>query len=102
MVPLLERLFAREQLGDTCYMWWDFFRSFSKKRDAKVNEAILLAMERVLLLPSNECRAAALHGLGHLRHPPKSRVIRKFLRSHPELDEEWRSFAVAAIAGELL
>lgn len=102
MVPLFELLFARDQVGDTCYMWWDFFRSFSKKRDAKVNEAMLLAMERILSLPSSECQVAALHGLGHLRHPRKSRVIRRFLRAHPELDEQWRSFASAAIVGRVL
>jgi len=102
MVPLFKRMFIKEQLGDTCYMWWDFFRNFRDKQDTKVKQAMLTAMEQILLLPSDDCRAAALHGLGHLRHPRKQRVIRKFLRSHPELDEEWRSFAVAAIAGRVL
>jgi hypothetical protein len=102
MAPLFKQLFVREQLEDTCYMWWDFFRSFSKKQDIKVKETMLLVMERILLLPSHECRAAALHGLGHLRHPRKLQVIRKFLRSHPELDDKWQSFAAAAIRGKVL
>ena len=101
MVSLFERLFIKEQLHDTCYMWWDFFRNFRKKQDLKVKETMLRAMEQILLSPSEDCRAAALHGLGHLRHPPKAQVIKKFLRSHPELSDECRSFAAAAITGRV-
>ena len=102
MVPLYERMFIKEPLGFTCNMWWDCINNFRSKQDPKVKEMMLLAMERILLLPSKDCWGAALHGLGHLKHPRKAKVIRKFLHNHPELNEEWQAYATAAITGKIL
>lgn len=52
MALLFERLFTKEPLGFTCFMWWDYFRAPAHgKKDPKVKEAMLLAMERILRLP---------------------------------------------------
>ena len=45
----------------------------------------------ILALESENCRAAALHGLGHLRHPKTEEAISEYIHRHPSLSEEARA-----------
>ncbi|HEY6330223.1 MAG TPA: hypothetical protein VI756_12865 [Blastocatellia bacterium] len=106
MVTLFERLFTREPLSeplvDTCKMWWDIFRYFGDDPDQKVVNEMCLALKEILQMDSLDCQIGALHGLGHLDHPGKQDLINHYLRSHPDLPEEIRSYALASIEGNVL
>ena len=52
-------------------------------------------------IDSLACQLAALHGLGHLRHPATESAITKYLERNPDLSEQNRKFALACIAGEI-
>ena len=86
MVPLFEKFFSRNPLGDTCYMWWDALRYFGDDGEERVVDEIFLALKKTLFLDSLDCQGAALHGLGHLDHSEKRSVINKYLKEHPDLD----------------
>lgn len=102
MVNVFDRLFSRNSFGEACFMWWDHLRDFDKDPDPEISEAILEALTQILNIDSADCQISALHGLGHLKHPKKKRLIETFLRSHPELDEEKRSYAQAAMQDAIL
>lgn len=103
MVNVFERLFSKQTYSEACYMWWDYLRNSEKNDpDPKVKEAMLEALTQILNIDSADCQISALHGLGHLKHPEKPRLIEKFLASHPELDEETRAYAQAAMRDAIL
>jgi hypothetical protein len=102
MTSLFEHLFIKDALEDTCFMWWDFFRTFADKPDPAVQQVMLEVMAEIIRLPSEDCWGAALHGLGHLDHPGKRAVIEAFMEEHPELDAGWHRYAGAAIEGKVL
>jgi hypothetical protein len=102
MVNVFERLFKNASYSDACYMWWDHLRYFGKNPDPKVKEAMLKALSQILEIDSQNCQISALHGLGHIKHSEKSKVIEEFLNSHPELDEKTKSYAKAAMKGRVL
>ena len=102
MVELFKRVYAHENVGLSCHMWWDGMRYFGHDPDPRVKDALLEAMSAILAIDSEACWGSALHGLGHLDHEGKADVIRGFLQRHPELDGELRSYAQAAICGEVL
>jgi len=58
-------------------------------------------LSKLLELESVSCRIDALHGLNHLAHPGKERLIRQYLDRHAGLDEDHRLYAEKAIAGVL-
>jgi hypothetical protein len=100
-VALSQRIFAREPCDDACLMWWDWL-IFSRHMDAQERDAVLSALTGILTIPSVDCWQSALHGLGHLDHPGKQAVIERFLGDHPDLSDEGRAYALAAIDGEVL
>jgi hypothetical protein len=102
MYNLFDRFFVDEQLGDTAGMWWDFFRAFGERPDPDVVSFMFETLCKLLEHPSLVCCGAALHGLGHLPHPAKEAPIRAFLARRTDLDNDWRRYAEAAIAGEVL
>jgi hypothetical protein len=102
MVPLFDRFFAQKPLGNTCHMWWDLFRYFGDDRDQRVVNEMYLALKKILLMDSIDCQGAALHGLGHIDHPKKTELINRYLRAHPDLDPDHRSYALACIEGKVL
>lgn len=56
-----------------------------------------------LAAPSRLCQLSALHGLNHLQTPVAEEVVLNFLRDQaPDLDEELRLVADAALAHGLL
>jgi hypothetical protein len=83
-------------------MWWDLLRNFDDERDAKVKDAMLAALSRILQLDSPHCHLSALHGLGHLEHDGKREIIERFLETNPRLDEEMKAYAAAAIESRVL
>jgi hypothetical protein len=103
MVPLAEQLFARDPLGETAGMWWNWLRYFGPRpADSGVKDTLLDVLTQILQIPSSRCWGSALHGLGHLEHPGKRAVIEAFLTAHPELDDDWRAYASSAVRGEVL
>jgi hypothetical protein len=101
MVGVFEQMFIQNPIEDACYMWWDLLRDFSDDQDPKTKEAMLVALSQILKLDSIDCQVSALHGLGHLEHSGKRKVIEQFLAT-PNLDDEMRNYATAAIEGKVL
>jgi len=81
------------------YMWWDtiaekFWRSagqegtirFSPADDEhrQLQGAILETLLRILQLGERRCEFAALHGLGHLRHPDGVKAIQVYIVKHAD------------------
>lgn len=102
MYYLFERLFAKDSLDDTCFMWFDFFRSFSEKEDPQIQEELLHTLTRIISLDNEDCRLSALHGLGHLNHPARQSIIQEFLHRHQNLEDEIREYAEQALLGNIL
>jgi len=102
MVNVFEKLFTKTPLGETYFMWWDLFRTFEENPDEKVNDAKFESLSQILNLNSIHCQKSALHGLGHSTHPQKAEIIRRFLEEHPDIDDEMKSYALAAINGTVL
>ena len=103
MVNVFEQLFVKNPLGETCYMWWDLLDEFRGEDDPdpRIRDAMLESLSRVLQIESHNCQVSALHGLGHLSHRDKKKVIEEFLRLHPNIDEKTEQYARAAIAGKM-
>lgn len=102
MVRVFEQMFMQNPIENVCFMWWDLLRDFSDDQDSKTKEAILTALSQILKLDSLYCQKSALHGLGHLEHDGKRKVIEQFLKTHPNLDEQTKIYAAAAIEGKVL
>lgn len=104
MVDLFASFFAANPLGTTCFMWWDCLVGDLCEGDSTsiLHGAIFQALCRILQLKSPICQVSALHGLGHLEHPGKGRVIREYLIRNPRLDAETRRYARDAAAGKVL
>lgn len=102
MVGVFEQMFIQNPIEDACYMWWDLLRDFSDDQDPKTKDAMLAALSQILKLDSIDCQVSALHGLGHLEHSGKRKVIEQFLEAQPNLDDEMRDYATAAMKGRVL
>lgn len=102
MVGVFEQMFVQNPIEDACYMWWDLLRDFSDDQDPKTKEAMLAALSQILKLDSPDCQTSALHGLGHLEHNGKRKVIEQFLEARPNIDDEMKSYATAAMEGKVL
>jgi len=102
-MPLMFREFLIDHPLDTsCFMWWDMLRPFGESPDPAIVSTMSLALDQVLPLPSRHCQLSALHGLGHLNHESKERIIRSYLSTNPDIDDELRQYAEHAIAGTVL
>jgi hypothetical protein len=75
--------------------------SLDPMEDRRVQEAMFSALTKILAIDSLSCQLAALHGLGHLRHPNTETAIRTYLARSPTLAEDHRRFAVACITGDM-
>ena len=67
-----------------------------------IRNAFLAAYSRMLHHPSPVARYAALHGLGHLKHPLRSQVIASFVERYPNLTPAQRGYAARASRGTVL
>jgi hypothetical protein len=107
------RLNDTNPLDQTCYMLWhlvvrdansaehDPDGSFRIFRNPEIDKAFLDTLARILAMPSIACQQSALHGLGHLVEDAKlgSNVIQKYLDDHPNLRDDLRKYAQAALVG---
>jgi len=109
-VDLYRRFFAYDVLDTSAHMFWDALaygycvptrHPESDAEDRRVQKAMFAALQQILGIDSLACQLAALHGLGHLRHPETESTTTKYLERNPELSEEHRKFALACIAGEI-
>ena len=113
MYTLFAKLFAQNPLFTSSFMWWDSeFRDFGCPHEVphrdndeseaqRLHQAMFETLTAILQLDSLDCKAAALHGLGHLQHSDTEKVIKAFLAAHPEL-VDWQGYALAAIEGDIL
>lgn len=109
-VDLYRRLFAHDALDTSAHMFWDALaygysvptrHPESDAEHRRVQNAMFAALQQILRIDSLACQLAALHGLGHLRHPETESAITKYLERNPDLSEENRKFALACITGEI-
>jgi hypothetical protein len=103
-------------LNHMCDMLWDLVvcdantaelnpdGTFRIVRDSEIDKEILETLARILALPSVACQQSALHGLGHLVREAKlgSDVIQQYLDTHPNLRDDLREYAQAALVGGVL
>ena len=102
MVGPFQSIFMEIPEQDSCNMWWDLLRDFQEKRDMRVTDAMFRALNDILQSPTLACQVSALHGLGHIEHIDKRKVIEEYLHHSENLDNETRDYAFAAIKGEVL
>ena len=109
MYNLYERFFLKEPLETSSHMRWDALAfdwdcdNRSRENggeDELMQDVMFETLGHILILPSETCQAAALHGLGHLHHPKTKKVIERFL-SHP-VSPELHDYALAASRFEVL
>ena len=105
MFHLFQKLFAVVTLETSPNMWWDSLaynwhcgnRARSNGgEDERMQDVIFETLEKILALPSLECQAAALHGLGHLHHPATQQLIERYIQGNEKIDAELRDYALAA------
>ena len=78
-----------------------FVRKDPADRQA-IRNAFLATYSRMLHHPSPVAKYAALHGLGHLKHPLRSQVIASYLERYPSLTPDQRGYAARAARGNVL
>lgn len=109
-VDLYRQLFAHDPLDTSAYMFWDALaygycvptrHPESDVEDSRVQGAMFAALQQILAIDSVPCQLAALHGLGHLRHPNTEHVICLYLERNPILTTAHRSYALACITGDI-
>ena len=105
MSELFGRLFAKESLEQSVAMWWDSlcyeWHCGNRDRnrggeDRLMQDVIFEVLSGLLKSDSETCQGAALHGLGHLRHPETKALIDSYLAQHPSLSQPARAYALAA------
>ncbi len=106
---LYKHFFAIDALEHSASMWWDSVildyrldSSLAAEEDTTIQNTIFETLSHILNLDSLCCRGAALHGLGHLRHPKTTDLIHNYLDTHPELDEGIRGYALTCITGHIM
>lgn len=112
MYFLYENLFAKDPLETSSNMWWDSlafdFRDggprdpANNNEDKRIQNAMFSTLIKILSIKSEACQGAALHGLGHLRHPKTAGVINDFIRRNKHLTDEQVAYAKACITGEIM
>ena len=104
-------LFLDEPWGTAPFMLWDILLDrfwsgeddelpLSRAQERPVRDTFFRTLSRILALPSPECQHAALHGLGHLRHPDTAAVVAEYLAAQPQLDPDLREYAERVRDGE--
>ncbi|HEX2906814.1 MAG TPA: hypothetical protein VHO69_08140 [Phototrophicaceae bacterium] len=115
---LFAKLLSKTPYDSVGYMWWDAGygrcggkwrggtlikeRTMTDEDHKRLYQVYFETMVSVLQLPSRPCQTAAIHGLGHSKHPDKERVLRQYLADHPDLSDRSRSYVMEAIKGEIL
>ncbi len=110
MYDLYGNVFIKDPLMYTCDMWWDsfaysFFRINPKENveHQRIQDAMFHTLQKILLLDSVDCQSAALHGLGHLRHPDTAKIINNYiLKNRTSLSDDKIAYAEACITGDIM
>lgn len=111
MEQLFGRLFVNNGLETAVEMWWDSLaydwhcenRCRDKGgEDRQMQDVMFETLGKILEQPSPICQGSALHGLGHLHHPETEKLISSFLQRHSNIDENMRSYALAAAKFEVM
>lgn len=108
MFDLFQQLFAADPLESSAQMWWDSLcydwtmgLRENRGEDLMLQNVMFQTLAKILDLDSEPCQQAALHGLGHLRHPDTEGLIQRFIDRHPQLPAEQRAYALAAAKFEV-
>lgn len=111
MFHLYELLFSEVSLDTAAEMWWDSlaydWHSGIRARanggeDQLMQDVMFKTLSKILHLSSEECQAAALHGLGHLHHPDTGALVAAYLAQRPEIDSDLKEYALAAARFEVM
>lgn len=110
MYFLYRDFYSVKPLEHSCNMWWDglafcFFRidTKSSEHDRRIQQAMFDTLQKILLLDSTACQFAALHGLGHLRHPDTAVPINAYIeRNRKRLSRHQLRYAKGCIAGDIM
>ncbi len=68
-------------LRKTLEIWEQLYKQTDSDRRALLDET-LRVLKRILELGDLACVGAALHGLGHLRHPQGWKLVQAFIDAH--------------------
>ncbi len=99
-VNVFKQVFTKKPLEHSCFMWWDCLRNFDEDKDLKTADWMCEALSQILEINSVDCQLSALHGLGHIEHRDKKKLIEKFLQQNPKFDD--KEYALMAIEGNVL
>lgn len=111
MFTLYKDFFASHHLETADNMWWDSLaydwhcdlRARSKGgEDLSMQDVMFEVLTKILELPSDHTRFAALHGLGHLHHPETAQHVEAWLARNAPLDEDLVEYAQAAARFEVM
>lgn len=99
-VNVFKQIFTKNSFEHSCFMWWDSLRDFGKDKDLQTASLMFVALRQILEIDSLDCQLSALHGLGHIEHNGKKKLIEEFLRRHRKFPK--KDYALAAIEGKVL
>jgi hypothetical protein len=111
MADLFRHFFSREALDTSCHMWWDALcyawhcGNRARERggeDLEMQDVMFQTLSTILYFESEDCQAAALHGLGHLHHPDTQTLVEKYIGDHPSTSESLKEYAFAAAKFKIL
>ena len=100
LYDLYDGLLAHIEVESARYMLWDMLLDPFHGDYAEIADTCFETLVRVLSLPNVECQAAALHGLGHLKHPQTTRAVSEYLRDQAPPDPDLRQYAERVRRGE--
>jgi hypothetical protein len=108
---LFDFFFSKYWFGSISHMWWDpITYGFhcgnlprkNQKDDIQLQNIIFETLQKILMIDSDDCRASALHGMGHLHHKDTEAIIRDFLKRHQDIDDELKRYALSAMQFKVL
>lgn len=76
-----------EPMENGYYMWWDIVAEALQPQELR--DECLSVLTDLLDHPDERVKVAVLHGLGHLDHDQRPKVVERFLYLNPSYDCEW-------------
>ncbi|MDR3611925.1 MAG: hypothetical protein P4L53_00060 [Candidatus Obscuribacterales bacterium] len=101
---LYRDFFSVDALHTACNMFFDGLIGVSNEERTSpdqlmMNDVLFATLCKILYLESEDCQAAALHGLNHLKHPNNKVVIMKYINDHPEMCSHEVEYCLDCIDG---
>jgi hypothetical protein len=75
---------SKQPLRETQQLWEQTYRDASVDKRA-VLDCTLEVLVQILRIDDIRCQGAALHGLGHLRHPRRAAIVQEYIEKHRHL-----------------